>query len=64
MKIHFRTRCTGELTEYWNIEAPPDWDSLSPQEKLEWLQKNRDSADFVARQVNDEEDRRVIDFYS
>lgn len=63
MNIHFRARCTAELTEYWKVQAPPQWPSLSNNEKRDWLQENFDRADYVSQEVSGEEDRTVLDFH-
>ncbi|HYQ78794.1 MAG TPA: hypothetical protein VEP91_06765 [Solirubrobacterales bacterium] len=63
MNVHFRARSTAQLTEYWMVQAPPGWSSLSDEEKLDWLQENIDSADFVSQEVGGEGDRTVLDFH-
>lgn len=63
MLIHFRAKCTAQLTEYWKVQAPPDWPSMSDDEKHDWLQDHLDSADFVSQEVGGEEDRTVLDYH-
>lgn len=62
MKIFFRADCKAIQTEYWCVEAPPNWDRMSEAERLGWLADNIDSAQFRSEEHHGVEERTILDY--
>jgi hypothetical protein len=62
MRIFFRSSCKAIQTEYWSVDAPPNWHRMSEPERLTWLADNIDSAQFRSEEHHGVEERTILDY--
>ena len=61
MSLQFTAAYTAEITERWCVEAPTDWDQMSESQQHAWLRENLISAECRSHEIDDVEERTILD---